>query len=146
MVSHRTLFCVTISAVLHSSFRGFFSTVKKDLFCASLDQVDHYTLVLTVFSMAKSLQLILDISPNQQISQLSANKQLTDPQVTRAMHDFQAQCSVRRYVCHYSLRKEQKIKQKSGLHDALPKGQYKEYCGIFHVGQCYVSTKLHQAL
>ena len=70
MVSHRTLFCVTISAVPHSSFRGFFLTVKNIHFVPRyiLDQVDHYTLVLTVFSLAKSLQLILEISANQQIS------------------------------------------------------------------------------
>ena len=59
------------------------------------------------------------------------------------MHDFQEQ---RRYVCRYSLRKEQKKKQKSGLHDTLSKRQYKEYYGIFPIGQCYVSTKLHQPL
>ena len=70
MVSHRTLFYVTISTVPHSSFRSFLLTVKKDLFVPRyiLDHLGHYTLVLTVFSLAKSLQLILEISANQQIS------------------------------------------------------------------------------
>ena len=74
MVSHRTLFCDTISAARHRFFSGFFLTGKKDLFCASLDHVDHYTLVLIVFSMVKRLQLIWkSAQTNRLVSYLQTN-------------------------------------------------------------------------